>query len=118
MWSLSDLSLLSLLLSLLSLLDLLRSQLGLLLALSLHGKEQYLLLSGEKSRSLMVVDPDCLLVASLAKPGILASASLLWSLLLLSFFVLLECRFMEEWRDPDVEGPGVELLDLLLDGEE
>ena len=35
----------------------------------------------------MVVEPDCLLVASLAKPGMVFSASKLWSLLL-SFFLL------------------------------
>ena len=65
----------------------------------------------------MVVEPDCLLVASLAKPGMVFSAFKLWSLLL-SFFLLLDCRFIEEWRDPDEEGPGVGLLDLLLDDEE
>ena len=81
-WSwLSALSLLSRLLvsllSLLSLLERLLSLLGLLLDLMVQGKELKLLLSGEKRRSLMVVVPDFFRFASLVKPGILSSASLL-----------------------------------------
>ena len=78
------------------------SLLWLLLDLMVQGKELNLLLSGEKRRSLMVVVPDFFRFASLVRPGILSSASLLKSLLLLlSFFLLLECllsRLMEEWR--------------------
>ena len=64
----------------------------------------------------MVVELDCFLVALLEKPGMVLSASLLWSLLF-SLFLLLDLRFTEEWRDPE-EGPGDGLLDLLLDDEE
>ena len=64
----------------------------------------------------MVVEPDCFLVALLEKPGMVFSASLLWSLLF-SLFLLLDLRFTEEWRDPE-EGPGDGILDLLLDDEE
>ena len=64
----------------------------------------------------MVVEFDCFLVALLEKPGMVLSASLLWSLLF-SLFLLLDLRFTEEWRDPE-EGPGDGVLDLLLDDEE
>ena len=64
----------------------------------------------------MVVEFDCFLVALLEKPGMVLSASLLWSLLF-SLFLLLDLRFTEEWRDPE-EGPGDGVLDLLLDDED
>ena len=64
----------------------------------------------------MVVEHDCFLVALLEKPGMVLSASLLWSLLF-SLFLLLDLRFTEEWRDPE-EGPGDGVLVLLLDDED
>ena len=64
----------------------------------------------------MLVEVDCFLVALLVKPGMVLSASLLWSLLL-SLFLLRDLRFTEEWRDPE-EGPGDGVLVLLLDDED
>ena len=64
----------------------------------------------------MVVDADSFLVLLLVKPGMVLSASLLWSLLL-SLFLLRDLRFTEEWRDPE-EGPGDGVLVLLLDDED
>ena len=64
----------------------------------------------------MLVEVDCFLVALLEKPGMVLSASMLWSLLL-SLFLLRDLRFTEEWRDPE-EGPGDGVLVLLLDDED
>ena len=64
----------------------------------------------------MLVEVELFLVALLEKPGMVLSASKLWSLLL-SLFLLRDLRFTEEWRDPE-EGPGDGVLVLLLDDED